>query len=251
MRAVFWALLAINLVFFAVMQWGGALTEDSRESLELEAINPQKIKLVTGVAASAAAPVSSPVASSAVAPVATKPVATPSPVVAAARPTAPAVPHVCLEWGDFSGDELARASKSLAGLVSAEHLARRPVEHLEGYWVYVPPLHNQALTNRVAQLKASGITDYFVVQDGGKWQGAISLGVFKTKAMAQTQLNQLKAGKGVADATVGEYMSRVEFVRFALKDLDAATAGKVSALPKQFAGSEVKTVQCKAAQTKK
>ncbi|MBI5918833.1 MAG: SPOR domain-containing protein [Nitrosomonadales bacterium] len=248
MRAVFWALLAINLVFFAVMQWGGALTEDSRESLELEAINPQKIKLVTGVtAASAAAPASSPAASSVAAPVAAKPVATPSPVVAAARPPAPAAPHVCLEWGDFSGDELVRASKSLAGMVSAEHLARRPVEHLEGYWVYVPPLHNQALTNRVAQLKASGITDYFVVQDGGKWQGAISLGMFKTKTMAQTQLSQLKAGKGVADATVGEYMSRIEFVRFALKDLDAATAGKVGALPKQFAGSDVKTVQCKAA----
>ena len=69
-------------------------------------------------------------------------------------------------------------------------LSQRQVELDRGYWVYFPPLKNKEAVNRkIAELKALGINDYFVVQGPGHWQNAISLGVFKTGDAAQKICN--------------------------------------------------------------
>lgn len=223
------ALLLGNVGVFAYMQWGKALTVDSHAQTEQGALHAEKIKLLEA----AAAP--QPKAASAVATT-----APPAPVSAV---TVPIATH-CMEWGDFSGDSLSRAEKALATLKLGTQPGQRNVEHINGYWVYIPPIKVGAdVEKKVAQLKARGVSDYFVVQDEGKWLNAISLGVFKTQEAAQKYLTSLKA-KDVRTAQVGEHFGKEKFTVFELNRLDPATLEKLQKLSKEFADTELKTMTC-------
>ncbi len=54
-----------------------------------------------------------------------------------------------------------------------------------------------------------------MVQGSGRWQNAISLGVFKTREAAQNYLNYMHA-KGVHTAKVGERASKLKATIFIL-----------------------------------
>jgi hypothetical protein len=150
----------------------------------------------------------------------------------------------CLEWGDFSGTDLARATAALSAMQLTGKLSRREVERDRGYWVYFPPLRNKAAVNRkIAEIRALGITDYYVVQGSGRWQYAISLGVFKTREAAQNYLKFMRT-KGVHTAKVGERASKFKETIFMLDGLDAGTVVKLTALQKDFPGSELSVVPC-------
>lgn len=234
MKWLFGLLLLANLMFFAFMQWGGALVEDSRNLQPQQAINAEKIKLLT---ASSVAPVlPAPDAQSSV-PVLPLPAAQSSvPVLTAA---------VCLEWGEFSGNDFTRASIALSARRLNDKVMQRQAEHVSGYWVYIPPLKSSVEVDRkVAQLKARGVVEYFVVNEAGIWQNAISLGIFKTEESAQKHLGSLQA-KGVISAKAGERTSKLTSTIFELKNLDAGMADKVRALQNEFPGSELKAVDCK------
>ena len=149
-----------------------------------------------------------------------------------------------MEWGEFSGSDLARATAVLADLKLGDKLAQRQVEHVSGYWVYIPPLPTRVEVDRkIAQLKARGVTEYFVVQEAGPAHNAISLGIFKSADAAQKFLQNLMQ-KGVKSARVGERMSKLSLTVFVLNNLDAGTATKVTELQKEFATSELKAVAC-------
>jgi hypothetical protein len=159
---------------------------------------------------------------------------------AAAKPGTP----VCLEWGDFSGPDLTRATAALSALQLADKLSQRQIERDIGYWVYIPPLRNKAAVNRkIAELKTLGVREYFVVQISGHWLNAISLGVFKTRDAAQNFLHDLNT-KGVRTAQVGERASKLKATLFMLNRVDAATEVKLTAMQKDFAGSELNNVPC-------
>ncbi len=243
MKVLFWILLLINVIFFAVMQWGSVLFDDGqtyqaqpplREGSILLLKTPQSmpalaqsapVHITTLDAASAAVHIAIPDAASA--PIITRPVNT-----------------VCMEWGDFSGADFERASKALASLQLESKLSQRQIEHTIGYWVYIPPLKDKAATNqKVAQLKARGVKEYFVVQDAGPWLNAISLGVFKTQEAAQNFLNELHT-KNVRSAQVGERASKLKATIFVLNELDDATVIKLTTMQKDFAGSELKNISC-------
>jgi len=62
-----------------------------------------------------------------------------------------------------------------------------------GWWVYIPPLPGKpAADKKTAELRALGVTDYFVVQEAGPRYMAISLGIFSSEKGAQERLAQLK-----------------------------------------------------------
>lgn len=233
-------LLIVNIAFFAVMQWGAALTKDS-EALAVQApLNMDKIRLVSEVV-SASAAVS---ATSAAAPTNTPPFA-PASILSSELASVPkAGRKQCMEWGEFSGRGLADAQAGLATLKLGEMLSQRVVEHVGGFWVFIPPLKSTAEVQRkIAQLKKLGVDDYFVVQEEGAWLNTLSLGVFRTEEAAQ-KFHQSLREKGVRSAKVGERMSKLKFTVFALKDVDTATAEKVNALQKGFPDSELKSVDC-------
>jgi hypothetical protein len=237
-KKIFWVLLLANACLLAYLKWGGSLMQDGG-ALQ-PALNPEKIKLLgfaPSPVSSTAIAASAPVAASAV----------PAQPVGETTPAASS-PHAsadCLEWGEFSGTDLARASEDLASMELGSALSRREVEHSIGYWVYIPPLKNRAEVNaKVARLKRQGVKDFFVVQEKGKWLNAISLNIFKTKEMAQKFRDRLRA-KGVRDAVIGERQTRLKFTVFTLRNPDAATLAKLVAWQQGFTGIEMKSVGCK------
>lgn len=254
-------LLLGNLALFGWMRWGSLLTGDADAVPPLAALNPDKIRLLGTQPASA--PASAPAPVSAVPAVVPAPASAPVPVAAHAPASAPAssVPAAapipaatvsgvvsgrtnCAEWGEFSGSDLARSRHALASMNLGDKLSERNVEHKLGYWVYIPPLKKRAdLPKKVAQLKERGVKDYFVVQEKGKWQNAISLGIFKTRESAEKYLAVLRS-KDVRSAKMGERMSKLKFTVFAMKDLDAATTGKINALKNDFPGSDLRVSAC-------
>lgn len=230
MKTLFWILLLGNVVLFAVMQRGMPGWGEQAAQAQ-PALHEEMIRLLD---ASQSAPVEVLHASVPVA----LPVVDPAPL--AAKPDTLA----CLEWGDFSGKNLTRATAALSALQFGDKLSQRQVEHSIGYWVYIPPLKNKAEINRkVAQLKARGVGEYFIVQDVSPWRNAISLGVFKTQEAAQNFLDSLRA-KDVRTAQIGERASKLKATIFMLNGVDAATEVKLTAMQKDFAGSELKNVPC-------
>ncbi|MGA7594165.1 MAG: SPOR domain-containing protein [Gallionella sp.] len=258
MRKLFWILLLGNAVLFAVMKSNGFGMGEPEVQAQPD-MNGDMIRLIPAPrntltrvpppsrAVAVPVPVLAPVA----------PVAAPAAVPVAAPPKVASIPNhpavtataspgttACLEWGDFSGPDLSRATADLSAMQLTGKLSQRQVERDRGYWVYFPPLKDKAAVNRkIAEIKALGITDYFVIQGSGRWQNAISLGVFKTREAAQNYLNYMHA-KGVHTAKVGERASKLKATIFMLDGLDAGTVAKLTALQKDFPGSELNVVSC-------
>jgi len=232
-------LLVVNIVFFAVMQWGAALTRDVEAVSAQTPLNTDKIRLVSDVVpASSAASASSAIISSNTVPFA------PASILSSELASIPKTGKQCMEWGEFSGRGLADAQAGLATLKLGEKLSQRVVEHVGGFWVFMPPLKTSAEVQRkISQLKKLGIDDYFVVQEEGAWLNTISLGVFRTEDAAQKFHESLRE-KGVRSAKVGERMSKLKFTVFVLKDADVATTEKIKALQKGFPDTELKSADC-------
>jgi len=261
MKVLFGALLLLSVIFMAFLQWGGELTGSAKNGQLLPALNAEKIKLLEfpqakSLPLSAQPPVlSAPAASAVTAPVA---MATAPLPVSANVPTEVLPPKkpekkaevktevkMCMEWGEFSGADLARADKELAGFKLGDQLGTRIVEYTSGYWVYIPPLKNHAaVTRKIKQIKDRGVDEYFVVQEPAHWANAISLGVFKTQEAANKFLASLKQ-KGIRSAKVAERKGKLKFTVFVFKQIGADNVAKLSLLQKDFANSELKTIPCK------
>jgi SPOR domain len=226
MRTVFLLLVLINVGFFAyahVAREGGSTSQISR----LE-VSPEKIKLMSGRIGSEK----------------------PRPENGAG-PGKSASPAACLEWGIFAGPEIARADIALARLEVPQERIERVVADAGGYWVYIPPLKSKAETDRkVGELKALGITDFFLVQESAQWRNAISLGIFRTDEAAQVFLNKLKE-RGVRSAIAERRENFLKQIVFMVREPDPAMVARLAALQKEFAGSELKATQCPAASAAK
>ena len=250
MKIFFWLLVAANVMLFALARFMSA-----EPVVEVpQAVHADKILIASEpVAASAvdaaSAPVAAPVSSPASAPVAASaplPASAPAPAPVQAPAPAPAMvkSRSCYEWGEFSGTDIEQVGLALKKLPPAGKIAQRETERSIGFWVYVPPLKDKAAAaEKIAQLKARGVSEYFVVQDAGEWQNAISLGVFKTRESAQNFLTALRA-KGVTSAKLGERSGKNKSVTFLIDNLDAETSARLMVLQKDFAGSDLKRVTC-------
>lgn len=234
-------LLLVNVIFFAVMHWG--VLRDDHTTQALPELHGDKISLLS-------TPQERPTAALSASDV-NDVTQSPFSVAAASAPMAsndreglPGKP-VCMEWGDFSGADLALATSALSTLKLGDKLSRRQVENSIGYWVYIPPMKDKATANRkISRLRYLGIDEYFVVMEPGPWLNAISLGIFKTKDAAQHFLDDLQRTKDVHDAQIGERVSKLNVTRFFLYGLDASTSSNLAEIHKDFAGSELKEVPC-------
>jgi len=245
MKWIFGLLLIVNVVFFAIMQWGGSLTVEANNPPIQAALNADKIKIVSMVA-----PASSVSGVAATALAASSSVSTASSSVAAIP--ASSVPAIvpppeklsCLEWGEFSAADLPRVDKALSAIKLLDKSKQRTVEYTSGYWVYIAPLKSTALVKKkVTQLKKLEIEDYFVMQEPGPWKNAISLGMFKTEEAAKKYLVELRE-QGVKSAKVGARASKLKYTVYILNRLDSAAASQVASLPQDFPDSEIKQVPC-------
>lgn len=245
----FWLLLLANVILFALIQRGGLwwaeefLAGHPNEPVAQAqpALNAEKIRLLIGSQSVPVAPSPSPPLPAAPRPLPSSPQASlniSAPV--ATRTNAPA----CLEWGDFTGEDLKLATAALSALQLGNRLDKRQVDQVIRYWVYIPPLRNKvAVQQKVAQLKARGIEEYFIVQETDPWRNAISLGVFKTQEAAQNFLNVLRT-KDVRSAQVGARAGKQKATIFILNGVSPATEARLADMQKDFPGSELKNVPC-------
>ena len=218
MKWLFFLLLLANLAFAAYLQWVPKNNPDAK--LMVMQMNADKIKILTPQqVASLSAP-------------------------QAAKPAAAPPAAACVEWGDFSGKETASAAAALANLQLGDKLGQREFAESVGYWIYIPPLRTKAeAEKKIAELNKLGVEGYFLVQESGQWYNAISLGVFKTEDAAKAFLAKLQE-KGVKSAKIGARAGQVKQTVFVVRDPGDAVTAKLVELKQEFAGSEVKAVEC-------
>jgi hypothetical protein len=221
LKFVFWSLLAVNGLLLAYSQGVlGNFRGNEREPARMKSqLNTDKLVLVPAARASAAAP-------------------------EPAR--APAEPAACLEVGDFAAAAEARRFEArLEPLGLGERLSRQVLGAADpsSYMVYIPPQGGKESADRkAAELKALGVTSYFIMSDGSPLKWGISLGVFKSEAAAQTLLAALNK-QGVHSARVAARGGQAGKVAFQLRDVDAATKAKIDDIAGSFPA--VETRSCK------
>jgi len=227
MRILFLLLLLANLLFLAyahVAREGVGV----EEQIQLLQIAPEKIKLLK--AAGQVAP--------------DKPKAPGKAIPPAPPRTASAAPAACIEWGVFAGPGVARAEDALARLELPAGQVERTVTDAGGYWVYMPPLKTKAeIDRKIGELQGFGITEFFVVQDAGKWRNAISLGIFRTEEAAQTFLVKLR-DRGVRSAVAARRENFLKQVAFYVREPGEATVARLTLIQQEFPGSEIKAGPC-------
>ncbi|HEY5899809.1 MAG TPA: SPOR domain-containing protein [Burkholderiales bacterium] len=215
MRALFLLLVLANLAFFAWSRYVSPIDAGTDPAPLQRQIEPDKMKVVvpTDLPAAAARPVSM---------------------------TGTGAPK-CIEWGSFTLADAPRAEKSLEPLALGARLNQKRTEESAGWWVYIPAQGSRpAAAKKAAELKARGISDYFIVQEEGEHRWALSLGVFRTAEAAQARLAALRA-QGVRSAQVGPRETIVPKIWLQVKGADAATESKLRDLAREIEGSELRS----------
>lgn len=122
-----------------------------------------------------------------------------SPPEAVAEPTVPPQAGVtdCLRWRALDAAGVARLEAHLRERGVPERaydlLAEMPGGASNGWWVYVPPLPDEAAAQAViADARARGVTDLAPVR-GGAMRNAVSLGVFRGLADAREHAARMSA----------------------------------------------------------
>lgn len=111
----------------------------------------------------------------------------------------------CLQLTDVPVVDVERVEALLAGKFSDLKATRTETkEASSSYWVFIPPLASKKdAENKVAELKKLQVDDYYIVNESGTNNHAVSLGLFSTREAAESYLETLK-GKKVKSAQITE-----------------------------------------------
>ena len=150
----------------------------------------------------------------------------------------------CYRWGAFSGDALDKARRALQSLRPSVKVTERSLAKAGtlGFWVYMPPAKSkqEALEN-IRKLDAKGIRDHFLIQETGKWQYAVSLGIFHAEDAAKRYAASVRE-KGIKSAASAKRDGgEVEFLIANLSESAASGLGKLD-----FPKTRIEPVACQA-----
>ncbi len=250
MRLLFIVLVLLNLLALASAQgWLGTPSTRGEPERLSNQLNPERIVLHApeepGSAAQTQAPPPAP--SSAPSP---DPALPPSPARAeqsgpptdatpgasAAVPAAPlsppkaAIPQACVA---YSGMAESQADALVASTQSTQpdlYVRRSTTSTPTAWWVRIPAEGGrEGAERRIGELRALGITEYFIVQEPGPNRFAVSLGLFKTEAKAQQHFAFLRS-KGVREAGVAPRTATVHRIEFRGPSAALASLGKSRAV---------------------
>jgi hypothetical protein len=217
LKFLFWCLLCINGVLLAYSQGVlGNFTGNEREPARIRnQLNTDKLVLLPAAPVVAAAP---------------------------ADPTPGVQPVACFEVGNFAQAEARRFETRLAPLDLADHQSRHTITSTDvtSYMVLIPPQGSKdAADRKAAELKALGVTNFFVMSDSSPLKWAISLGVFKSEPAAQSQLAAL-GKQGVHSARVSPRGTQTSKFAFQFRGIDAAAKSEVADIAASFASLETR-----------
>jgi hypothetical protein len=237
---VFWLLLGLNAVLFAYGRgYLGNVSGGEHEPARVRnQVATDKIKVVAAAEAQAAA-----TAEKAEAAPSTDTPGTPTeaPASAPAPAPAPAALVACTEVGTFGTGEARRFEARLARLALGERQSRREVQaqDVTSYLVYVPPQGSkEAADRKAAELRGLGVENFFIMSADSPYKWAISLGVFKSEASAQTMLAIL-GKQGVHSAKIAPRGPMATRVAYQFRDIDAATRTKIVGYAERYDAAQV------------
>ena len=212
-RPIFFVLLLANVAVFAWQQNAGPAAGHEPQRLQQQ-IEPDQVQLILPERPKpAAAPVAAPEAP------------------ARAAETAPAL--LCKSFSGFTPDT-AQATQSEIGTSAPDaRVALITSKESSSYWVHIPPQANKAgAEKKVAELKELGISDSFIISEEGPSRWAVSLGLFKSKDMADNFLQKL-VKQGVRSAKIEVRDKGAEKVRLEISapaDVLGTLARQIKAL---------------------
>ena len=231
LKFVFWGLLAANAVWFAASQgYLGNVTSDEHEPARLQnQLGAEKMIMLSAQEAQETLAAATVVEEAP----ALAPDAPPEP-----RPVpAPAAALVCTEVSNLREADARRFDARLAKLDLARPPIRREVAPTDfsSYIVFIPPQPSkEAADRKAAELKALDVTNFFIMNADSPMKWAISLGVFKSEAAAQTQLAAL-VKQGVHSAKVAGRSSGTR-IAYQFRGIDAATSARIERMAATYDG---------------
>jgi hypothetical protein len=229
LKFAFWALLAANVVWFAASQgYLGNVASDEHEPARLQnQLGAEKMIVLSAQEAqetlTAATVVEDAPALAPEAPPAPKPV--------------PVAALVCTEVSNLREADARRFDARLAKLDLGTRAVRRevPPTDFSSYIVFIPPQPTkEAADRKAAELKALDVTNFFIMNADSPMKWAISLGVFKSEAAAQTQLAAL-VKQGVHSAKVAGRSSGTR-IAYQFRGIDAATSARIERIAATYDG---------------
>ncbi len=213
LKFIFWSLVAINAALFAYGKgYLGHFSGNEREPERLlNQLNANKLAIISADKANDASATTAAAASAAAG-------AKPAPEVLA-----------CVEIGSFVLADARRFEAQLAPLNLGDRQSRHnlPGNEISSYIVYMPPQGSkEGADKKAGELRALGVTNYFIMNDNSPLRWGISLGVFKTEGAAQSQLAILMK-QGVRTARVAPRMSGSKLLAFQFRDVDTELKAKL------------------------
>lgn len=157
----------------------------------------------------------------------------------------PPVIDVCFEWSVFSDANLTHAQTALESLALQATVKEQTTQEAKRFWVYRLPLKSSTeALKKAAELRASGITDVFVVQEP-RWKNAISFGIFSDEQLAINLQKELQA-KGVKNVEKSLRSQGRSYSSLLLKNLSENEIAEIKKLKPDFPAAELKEVSCNA-----
>lgn len=224
LKFIFWSLLAVNAALFAYGRgYLGHFSGNEHEPERLlNQLNAGKLTIVSAEKANAA-----------------------SAAAAAAAAEAKPAPQVmaCLEIASFVLADARRFENQLEPLQLGDRQSRHnlPGTEVSSYIVYIPPQGSKEGADRKAgELRALGISNYFIISDNSPLRFGISLGVFKTEGAAQSQLATLMK-QGVRTARVAPRYSGSKLLGFQFREVDPELKAKLEKIRSGFPDTETRS----------
>lgn len=138
-----------------------------------------------------------------------------------AKPEEKAPVETCILLAELPPADADRLESSLTESLAGVTAARTNFPDTSSFWVHIPPLK----TKRDAEIKAGelkdlGIKEYFIVQESGANQLAISLGLFSSSDAATAALAKLRE-QGVRSARIAERQLKPALAQLELRAPEA------------------------------
>lgn len=220
MKYIFWLLALINIGVFGYFNIDVVLPK-SAQTQQAE-ISPEKIKILSQQEIDAIRTTKK------------AEIAEPLPVV-----------DICFEWSVFSDTNLTNAQTALESLALQSIVKEQSTQEAKRFWVYRPPFKSSTeALKKAAELRDSGITDVFVVQEP-RWKNAISFGIFSDEKLAINLQKELQA-KGVKNVEKALRTQGKSYSSLLLKNLTENEIAEIKKLKPNFPAAELKEVSCDA-----
>jgi hypothetical protein len=211
-RLIFFALLLANVAFFAWRQNAGPAAGHEPQRLQQE-IEPGKIKLILPEKPPAPPAETKPQEPKAPEPktpeamvpeakaAESKPEPAPKTTVQAKSADVHA-PLLCKSFSGLTPESAKAAQTAINSSAPNTRVALITSRDSTSYWVHIPPQPNKAgAEKKVGELKQLGIEDSFIINDDSPNKWAVSLGLFKSREMADNFLQKLSK-QGVRSAKI-------------------------------------------------